>query len=107
MKQKHINLLRAAANTLQSSIIQDEMITDLKREKQKASNNGDARKCETISTMILFARNRNKQFLQQYADIIQQLCEGPFTNLIDEIQEGKELNPLFANIIANHFTPIS
>jgi len=103
MKQKHINLLRAAANTLQSSMIQDENIIELKKEHTKALAENNMKKCQAIKGMIAFARNRNKSFLQEYADIIQQLCEQPFTALIDEVQESKEINPLFANILAAHF----
>lgn len=106
MKQRHINLLRAAANILQSSIIQDENIADLKKELVKAYAKKDSDKIDSINWMIDFARKRNKQFLSQYAETIQQLCEQPFTNLLEDAITN-ELNPLMADIISHHFTPVS
>ncbi len=103
MKQKHINILRAAANTLQSSIIQDELTAELKKEWQKAAAKSDTKKCDAIDNMLSFSRNRNKEFLKQYADLIQQFRDQPFTDLIEKIESGNELNPLFANILSKHF----
>lgn len=103
MKQKHINLLRAAANIMQSSMIQDENIAELKKQRLKEMRAGNIEKFDSINFMIKYAEDRNKLFLQQYADTIQQLSENDFTKLLSD----DNLNPLMIEIIQNHFTPVS
>lgn len=99
MKQKHINLLRAAANLLQSSMIQDENITELKKERNNALLKKDIAKVHSINWMLEFAKERNKEFLLDYAGTIQQVAETNFMKLIAE----NEVHPLVNDIINSHF----
>lgn len=104
MKQTHINLLRAAANILQSSLIQDENIGQLRYALGQARAKHDEQRIKTIESMIEFAKNRNKEFLEQYADTLKQIIQLP----IDKAIEVKsELHPVFEEIFKNHLTPLS
>jgi hypothetical protein len=97
MKQQHINLLRAAANLLQSSQIQDENISELKKQITLELRKKNISKVDILKEQVEFAKQRNKKFLSEYADTIQQLAENDFTKLLNELLSDDVIleNPVF------------
>ena len=101
MKQKHINLLRAAANLMQSSQIQDENIQDLKKQLNQELHKKNIERVDVLNEMIQYAHKRNIQFLNQYADTIKQIAENDFTALLQGIVDDAEINenPVYENYL--------
>lgn len=83
-KQKYIDLLRSAANLLQSADIQDELIAKDKIEFNKAVAECDMCKAKGFAFAIEFHRKRKTEFLTLFANTMQQIIDNDFMTAIAE-----------------------
>jgi hypothetical protein len=101
MKQKKIDLLRKAADALNSSQICDELTAELKYELRR-ERNGDYRewKISSLNRGIELSTKRSEMYMRRFTRLLQDVNQTP-----DEITkpENNQVHDVFKTLLSNQF----